>query len=632
MFCGQCGAELLQGDKFCRKCGTPVEEPVEIVSDENSIHVSYEKAPKKKNKTTIIVAAVIILIAAVAAVLLMTKGTGTKKQYEDLLASGNRYLEELDYENAEIAFLEAIKVDPKKPDAYIQLADTYIDQGKIDEAVEILDEADEVVDDEVIDEKKEEIASYSGYEWYLEPTVEADNIYYIMDFNGVMNNMKKPFYDSYAVIERGGRYSLIDRTGNIVGGDTKFTVVKSFYGDYCMEAADGQTYTCVNGQLSPLLGRGIDVFGFYYKDKLYACYDEMMGLYFDSEVGIGYAIPVQKSEAIYDSMEDGYWADWYLSLTGKYAIYTDNGLKTDFIYDECGSLAEGRFAACLDGKWGYVDEDGNEIIPFQYDASWCQLAQYSGGYLFLDEEKTDCCYAFSEGYVPLVKDGVWELRDIDGNVVLKPGIFEEIRPVYDNKCWVKKEGRWGVIELVFRGEASDEETLETAVDLEGITVEFENFYESSMEYATVTAYDKDGAVLWNYQTEKYDATQLERSSDIAVYGDKYYFVENGTIKALSLIDGSLVWENSEFGGNCPRYDFDKDGTLYICGYFGPDLFVVDKNGETVTRTEMFSNDYFWPSNLEYADGQVIITFDGGPEGDGANAKCYIDTKDYSYSF
>ena len=64
------------------------------------------------------------------------------------------------------------------------------------------------------------------------------------------------------------------------------------------------------------------------------------------------------------------------------------------------------------------------------------------------------------------------------------------------------------------------------------------------------------------------------------------------------------------------WDFDEDGTLYISGFFGPDLFVVDKNGTTVTRIEMFSGDYYWPSKLEDADGQVIITFDGGPEMDG----------------
>ena len=635
MFCGQCGAELFQEDKFCRKCGAPVEsqmnvEPVMPVKVPESVVI--EEAPKKKSKTTIIVAAIIILAAILAAVLLLTKGTGTKKQYTDLMERGNRYLEELDYENAEIAFLEAIKVDPKKPDAYIQLADVYVNQGEIDKAEKILDEADEIIDNEEIDNKKEEISSYSGYEWYLEPSVEADNIYYIMDFNGVMNNMKQPFYDAYAVIERNGRYSLIDMNGSIVEGNANFKTVKTFYGEYCLEDENGQTYTCVDGRLGMLWGQGISVIGFYYADRLYGCYDEM-GMYYEPGAATGFVMPVQNSQVLYDPMEDGYWADWYLALDSKYAIYADDGLRTDFIYDDCGSLSEGRMAACLDGKWGYVDENGKEIIPFEYDASWCQLAEYSGGYLFLDEKKSDCCYAFSEGYVPLVKDGVWELRNVDGNVVLKPGIFEEIRPVYDNKCWVKKDGKWGVIQLVFRGEDHLEESEET-VDLSGITVEFERTYESVTEYSTITAYDESGAVIWSYQTQKYDAAQLDRTSEITVHEDKYYFVEDGTIKALSLADGALVWENTEFGGSpsTNSWDFDENGTLYISGFFGPDFFAVDKNGKTLKKIDMLSNDYYWPYELEYANGQVIITLDGGPEGDGANAKCFIDTADYTYNF
>jgi hypothetical protein len=233
-----------------------------------------------------------------------------------------------------------------------------------------------------------------------------------------------------------------------------------------------------------------------------------------------------------------------------------------------------------------------------------------------------------------VKDGVWELRDIDGNVVLKPGIFEEIRPVYDNKCWVKKDGKWGVIQLVFRGADDSEEAVEETVDLSGIRVEFERTYESALEYSTITAYDESGAAIWSYQTQKYDAAQLDRTSEITIYEDKYYFVEDGTIKVLSLADGSLVWENAEFGGSptANTWDFDENGTLYISGFFGPDIFVVDRNGKTLQVNEMFSTEYYWPTKLEYEDGQVVITFDGGPNGDGANAKCYINTTDYSYSF
>ncbi len=37
--------------------------------------------------------------------------------------------------------------------------------------------------------------------------------------------------------------------------------------------------------------------------------------------------------------------------------------------------------------------------------------------------------------------------DSDGKKVIPEGIFEAIRPVQDGKCWVKKDGYWGVIEL-----------------------------------------------------------------------------------------------------------------------------------------------------------------------------------------
>ena len=52
-----------------------------------------------------------------------------------------------------------------------------------------------------------------------------------------------------------------------------------------------------------------------------------------------------------------------------------------------------------------------------------------------------------DGFIPLTKDGKWELRTVDGTTVIPAGIFEAIRPVYDGRCWVKKDGRWGVIQV-----------------------------------------------------------------------------------------------------------------------------------------------------------------------------------------
>lgn len=81
------------------------------------------------------------------------------------------------------------------------------------------------------------------------------------------------------------------------------------------------------------------------------------------------------------------------------------------------------------------------MIPIKYDASWKHYNETNG-----DKEK-EFCYAATEGYVPLVKDGKWEMRNSKGDLVISSGAFEEILPVYDGKCWVKKDGKWGILKL-----------------------------------------------------------------------------------------------------------------------------------------------------------------------------------------
>ena len=117
-------------------------------------------------------------------------------------------------------------------------------------------------------------------------------------------------------------------------------------------------------------------------------------------------------------------------------------LLTEFEYDECGSLESGLLAAKKDGKWGYIDESGKTVIPFEYDVSWKHYASP-----YPDTDMGEYCYAATEGYVPLVKDGKWEMRNTENKIVIPSGTFEEILPVHNCRCWVKKDGKWGVIEF-----------------------------------------------------------------------------------------------------------------------------------------------------------------------------------------
>ena len=87
------------------------------------------------------------------------------------------------------------------------------------------------------------------------------------------------------------------------------------------------------------------------------------------------------------------------------------------------------------------------MIPVEYDPSW-RYQTYVFSYDTSQEpEQVEYCYAATDGYVPLCKGEEWELRDETGELVIPSGIFDAIRPVHEGKCWVKKDGYWGVIQL-----------------------------------------------------------------------------------------------------------------------------------------------------------------------------------------
>ncbi len=143
------------------------------------------------------------------------------------MSQAEKYLEELDYENAEAFYLSAIEIDPKKKEPYLKLSDIYIAEEEFDKAVEILELAEVVQaeDDEMemedVTKRKEELMNCISYEWVLEPAIEADDIYYVAlidDNQYSFNERCRQFESPYAVIEKDGALGLIDAEGEIPGG------------------------------------------------------------------------------------------------------------------------------------------------------------------------------------------------------------------------------------------------------------------------------------------------------------------------------------------------------------------------------------------------------------------------------
>lgn len=183
-------------------------------------------------------------------------------------------------------------------------------------------------------------------------------------------------------------------------------------------------------------------------------------------------------------------------------------------------------------------------------------------------------------------------------------------------------------------EERDKKEAETDKQLESpekgaVRVDFERYYEELYEYAIITGKDDQGNIVWEYET-KYMAADLDRVSEIGVRDDCYYFVEDGAIMAMNLSDGTVKWKNDSFAGSGTGFAFGDDGSLYICGYYGPDFFAVDKDGNTINKIENFDSNYFWPHKIEYFGDQARVTLGGSIDGQEDQIIFCVNLDDFTY--
>lgn len=147
-----------------------------------------ETEKRNRARMTAILALLTVILAVAAA------GIGflavKKQKYEKQLSLGEKYLAQLDYENAEICFRKAISIEEKEAAPYLQLAAVYFVQERPEEAKEILEEGSRSVKDkegkrqleksleeiaETEDQKKEDLPEESGKTDEEEKRQEEEN-------------------------------------------------------------------------------------------------------------------------------------------------------------------------------------------------------------------------------------------------------------------------------------------------------------------------------------------------------------------------------------------------------------------------------------------------------------------------
>ncbi len=427
----------------------------------------------------------------------------------------------------------------------------------------------------------------SVYTWSLEPAIEADNIYYLNSNDALavpVNMLNKQMENDYgyAVIKKDGTYGLIDMNGNLLDGmnfqkvDTHISRYHVTYKEPHYDSMTGTETTefdLTEDGLSFAFGHG-DVTFLY--GGAYFWNDGLRQYYFVNEMPDPEdPIPVCKSSEMFNVNNSNFreynFIEWYKSLSQKYAIYAEEKLVTDFIYDECGSYSEGLMAVCKDDKWGYVNSQGQIVIPLEYDASWQEYIPYEKHESL---EMKDYCYAASDGYVVLCKDNKWELRDIEGEEVIPQDVFEEIRPVHKGKCWVKKNGKWGVIQIKQDTEAILKNFFYTWLDqwkYEDKEILVDSWRNNKSDFSECQAYiDPYSELFLSFKTDSDFGGRLSNSValniqelDIDFLGNDKYIVTVKAYMTQNAVDQTMYEQMVQNGYKTFQYEVivNEDGLI-----------------------------------------------------------------------
>ncbi|MCQ2521944.1 MAG: tetratricopeptide repeat protein [Lachnospiraceae bacterium] len=137
---------------------------VDKTTEEVKIEIEQAVIKKKKSKMPFVILGTILLIGIAVFIAIMVASAKPERKVAKELELARQYLDEMNYEMAIASYTKVIEIDPKNVEAYLGLADVYIATGDYDEALNVLNEALEKIEDEnaieTIKKKIEEIKTY----------------------------------------------------------------------------------------------------------------------------------------------------------------------------------------------------------------------------------------------------------------------------------------------------------------------------------------------------------------------------------------------------------------------------------------------------------------------------------------
>lgn len=279
MKCLNCGNENDKNVKFCSRCGAVLD------------HRATEKKSRGSRKIWILGTILLLGVMVGGIIALLNQKTDDGGEYEKLVDQGNRYLLELDYENAEEMYLEALSIEPKKKEPYTKLAEIYMEQEEYEQARNIAEKA--------IQELPEE--EHEEFEQIIQLAEEAAGD------SDEANFSRKEIESSYLDFLHNKEYQPY--TEDWMNGEPTGYVLLDIDGDGCEE----------------LIISGGDGLGFY-NFSLFG---------FDTTTGEIYAVPIP-GNSLFDEDYTGYTAQFYhtMQYSSEYhaLVFTELNNGADYDY------------------------------------------------------------------------------------------------------------------------------------------------------------------------------------------------------------------------------------------------------------------------------------------------------------
>lgn len=158
-------------------------------------------------------------------------------------------------------------------------------------------------------------------------------------------------------------------------------------------------------------------------------------------------------EAYMEKMEQYVDFDAYvIDETGKLGLYNNGKLVIPFEYVAAAEICEDVVAMYDGSMWTYFSVDGDVIMEnvqtngdiFKYNFE--NVYSETGEYLGTTASELNAVYSYSCGSVPVKKDGKWGYMDKNGDIIIDT-VFDKALPAFENRAWVCVDGYWGIIEI-----------------------------------------------------------------------------------------------------------------------------------------------------------------------------------------